>query len=100
VGAGDGESFPIRRPLKLGDIFRGEVRDLMSGRAVKGLHKNVIHALITNNVRHRFPVGSEGHGVGEGSAGDGEARIGLNQAGGRLRICVKANQCQLAHDSL
>jgi hypothetical protein len=25
------------------------------------VHKNVIHALITNNVRHRFPVGSEGN---------------------------------------
>ena len=31
VGAGDGESFAIGRPLKLGDVIGGEMRQLVSG---------------------------------------------------------------------
>jgi hypothetical protein len=54
LGTGDGEGFSIRRPLKFGDVFRGEVRDLASRRAVERLHKNVIQALIADDVGHGF----------------------------------------------
>jgi len=55
LGTRDGEGFSIRRPLKFGDVFRSEVGDLVSERAVERLHKNVIHALIANDVGHGFP---------------------------------------------
>ncbi len=63
MGAGNSESLAIRRPLKFPNIVSGEVRDLVSGRAIEGLYKNIIHALITDNIRYRFSIRSEAQAV-------------------------------------
>jgi hypothetical protein len=70
--------------LKFGDVLRGEVRDLVSSRAVERLHKNVIQALIANDLGHGFPIRSEAHRVGEAiSASCSHPGIGLKQGGRR-----------------
>src|ERR1700722_16788973 len=86
LGTGDGEGFSIRRPLKFGDVFKSEVGDLVSGRTVERLHKNVIHALIANDVGHGFSIGSGGHSIGEASsASRSYPWIRLEQDGSGLR---------------
>ena len=89
LGAGDSESFSIRRPSKFGDVFGSEVGDLVSGPSVERLHENVIHALIANDVSHGFSVRSEAHRVGETSPTSRRYPwIGLKQDGGGLRARV------------
>ena len=86
LSTGDGEGLSIRRPLKFCNMLRSEVGDLMSRRTVERLHKNVIHALIANDVGHGFSIGSEGHRVGRASSTScGHPWIGLKQAGRGLR---------------
>lgn len=82
VSAGHGESLAIGRPLEVGDAFRSEVRDLVSGRTVEGLGPDVIHALIANDVGDGLSVGSAVHDIGE--ACRGYPWIGLKQSGRRL----------------
>ena len=77
LGTGDGEGFSIRRPLKFGDVFRSEVGDLVSGRAVERLHKNVIHALIANDVGLAAQQSGRANGLGE-------SRSRSNSAGSHL----------------
>ena len=78
LSTGDGEGLSIWRPLKFGNVLRSEVGDLMSRRTVERLHKNIIHALIANDVSNGFSIGSKAHGIREAvPTPSSESRIGL-----------------------
>ena len=86
LGAGDGQGLSIGRPLKLGDVLGSEVSYLVSRRTIERLLKNVIHALIANDVGYGFSIGSEGQRGGEAiPASGGDSWIGLKQGGSGLR---------------
>ena len=82
MGADDGEQLPIWGPLEFRDMLRGKARDLVSGGTIEGLREKIVHALIANDICHRFSIGSEGHGIGEGAAAaaPGNPRVGVEQA--------------------
>jgi hypothetical protein len=64
LGTGDGEGFSIRRPLKFGDVFRSEVRDLVSSRAVeRHLHHSADPHQRLDFIGAKFCARGKGHSV-------------------------------------
>ncbi len=49
----------IERPVKVEDVFRFKVGDLLSRRAVERLEPQVVSTLVTERINHSFAIMSE-----------------------------------------
>src|ERR1700746_3188010 len=59
MAAQNAERLAIRRTMELKNLFGVEVGDLTARRAIERLNPEVIDAVFTNCVGHRFSVGRE-----------------------------------------
>jgi len=78
LGALDGQSLAIRRPMKIVDVVGSETRDLMPRRTIERLHPDVIHAFFGNDVSNGLAIGRKPQATGKADFST-DARIRIDQ---------------------